>query len=439
MRKIYFLTLWGGILCQLLLIGCKEDGANKTNFDPNLPVKLTEFLPDSGGIRTKFIIKGENFGNDKNKVKVLFTDSEGNERESLILGLNSGTIYTQVPKQLGGESSLRVIVEEKEAEVVNPTKTFKYIVAASVSTVVGKAKEQGQTNGTVGETTFKGPKYLVVDEDDNLIITDDTKLRLVSIAQNKSLDLFSGFTMEQPVLLDNAGKKTLWPCTMAAGGVHFFDSEIGWIDENYGYILPSGAWISGILLAPCNPDYLITRQNTGEIWVHKFKKPLRPEAENRIQIGVVRQGGSNSPMVYNPVDGYIYCSLHTQSGIYRFKLKNGPEGYPVFDGDVEEYINNGAGFADGGVDEARFNQPHGIAVDSEGDLYVADTMNHRIRKINTKTNTVITVAGTTVASYKDDVPEEALFNQPWGVFVDKNDFVYIADGKNFCIRKLAIE
>lgn len=188
MRKLCYLAL--GILCILVVsISCKED-IRSTAFDPNKPILFSEFLPDSGGIRTKFIIKGSNFGDDKSKVKVFFKDEEGTERESLILGMTSDVIYTQVPKQSNGQSHIRVSVEGQDAKITNPDKTFKYTVASSVSTVVGKAKEPGDTNGTVGETTFKLPYFAAIDNDDNLFVMDNPRTRLVSLSQNKTITLY---------------------------------------------------------------------------------------------------------------------------------------------------------------------------------------------------------------------------------------------------------
>ena len=137
MRKSFNL-IWMVFGFLLLIVGCNED-KKSTAFDPNQPVKFTEFMPDSGGIRTKFIVKGSNFGEDKSQVKVYFKDEVGNEREALVLGVKPDVIYAQVPKQAGGESHVRVEIAGKEAELSNAEKTFKYIVTSSVSTVVGKA------------------------------------------------------------------------------------------------------------------------------------------------------------------------------------------------------------------------------------------------------------------------------------------------------------
>ena len=133
MRKSFNL-IWMVFGFLLLIVGCNED-KKSTAFDPNQPVKFTEFMPDSGGIRTKFIVKGSNFGEDKSQVKVYFKDEVGNEREALVLGVKPDVIYAQVPKQAGGESHVRVEIAGKEAELSNAEKTFKYIVTSSVSTI----------------------------------------------------------------------------------------------------------------------------------------------------------------------------------------------------------------------------------------------------------------------------------------------------------------
>ena len=90
MRKLFNL-IWMVFGFLLLVVGCSED-KKSTAFDPNQPVKFIEFMPDSGGIRTKFIVKGSNFGEDKSQVKVYFKDEVGNEREALVLGVKPDVI-----------------------------------------------------------------------------------------------------------------------------------------------------------------------------------------------------------------------------------------------------------------------------------------------------------------------------------------------------------
>lgn len=430
-----------GVFCFLLLSAACSEDKKSTSFDPNQPIKFTEFMPDSGGIRTKFIIKGSNFGDDKSKVKVFFKDEENNEREALILGVTSDVIYTQVPKQAGGQSDIRVEVEGKEAVKSDIEKTFKYIVASSVSTVVGKAKEGGNTDGTLGETTFSVPQYVAVDNDDNIFVFDNPRTRLVSITQNKSITLYDGGIFDQPLFLDKEKKLLFAQGDGAATGCFVFDADVNWVADRYGQLLENGGWMHSVVLDPIDSTYVIYRRNTGQLYTQVFRKGMSYNLANGKvrQIGVVGNKGSNGLCAYNPVDGYIYCALHSFPAIYRFRIKRGADGWPEMDGEVERYIDNGMGFRDGSVTEAQFNEPRGLAVDKEGNIYVADVMNHRIRKIDIKTNMVTTIAGNGTAGYKDGDPLDAEFNQPWGVCLDKDEFIYIADKQNHCIRKLAIE
>ena len=84
---------------------------------------------------------------------------------------------------------------------------------------------------------------------------------------------------------------------------------------------------------------------------------------------------------------------------------------------------------------AQFSNPSSVAVDSSGILYVADTGNHRIRKI-TSEGVVTTLAGTGTAGHHDATGTEAQFHYPSGVAVDSSGNVYVADRDNNRIRKI---
>lgn len=94
-----------------------------------------------------------------------------------------------------------------------------------------------------------------------------------------------------------------------------------------------------------------------------------------------------------------------------------------------------SGKADGVGSAATFYNPTGLAIDYEGTLYVADTGNHRIRKISPN-GVVTTLAGGTASGYVDAQGADALFNSPRSVAVDLNGCVYVADTNNNCIRKI---
>jgi sugar lactone lactonase YvrE len=95
-----------------------------------------------------------------------------------------------------------------------------------------------------------------------------------------------------------------------------------------------------------------------------------------------------------------------------------------------------SGSADGSGSVARFNFPYGVAVDSSGMVYVADTENHTIRKI-TPAGNVTTLAGSVLTSgSRDGTASIAQFNLPSSVAVDASGNVYIADTLNSTIRKI---
>jgi sugar lactone lactonase YvrE len=95
-----------------------------------------------------------------------------------------------------------------------------------------------------------------------------------------------------------------------------------------------------------------------------------------------------------------------------------------------------SGRVDGTGADARFAEPTSVATDTSGNVYVADSANHAIRKI-TPEGVVSTLAGTLGASGSaDGTGAEARFNNPRGVATDPAGDVYVADTGNQTVRKI---
>lgn len=98
-----------------------------------------------------------------------------------------------------------------------------------------------------------------------------------------------------------------------------------------------------------------------------------------------------------------------------------------------------AGSSGGYGSDARFDGMGGVAVDAEGNVYVADQTNHIVRKI-TPAGFVSTLAGqTAISGDADGMGNEARFNQPNGVAVDAAGQVYVADSGNRSVRTITPE
>jgi sugar lactone lactonase YvrE len=103
----------------------------------------------------------------------------------------------------------------------------------------------------------------------------------------------------------------------------------------------------------------------------------------------------------------------------------------------------GAGLAPDGTlaTAAQLKNPSAVAVDSAGNLYIADSGNHRVRKVTKADGKISTVAGTGAPTYvRDDVQATAApLYSPMAVVVDSTDTLYIADCNNHRVRKIAAD
>lgn len=146
-------------------------------------------------------------------------------------------------------------------------------------------------------------------------------------------------------------------------------------------------------------------------------------------------GGLNDPeTVLVDSSGNLYIS--EQSGLRISKYSNGTLTVLAGDGNIGYGGDNGLAI------DAELDEPTGIALDSNGYLYICDTTNSVIRKIS-PAGIITTIAGTTIGGevtqgyYGDGGPAtSALLNFPHGILVDSKGNVYFSDTDNNVIREL---
>jgi len=131
-------------------------------------------------------------------------------------------------------------------------------------------------------------------------------------------------------------------------------------------------------------------------------------------------------------------AIDAQGNIYISDTFNNLIRKMTADGNVTTIAGNGtAGYADGPAANAEFYAPAGLAVDAQGNVYVADYGNNVIRKITADGTTVSTFAGNGYAAFVDgEALKVAAFNGPVGVAVDSKGNVFVADQNNNLIRKI---
>ena len=95
------------------------------------------------------------------------------------------------------------------------------------------------------------------------------------------------------------------------------------------------------------------------------------------------------------------------------------------------------GFKDGSAMAASFERPQGIAIDTRGNVFLSEKTGHRIRRLSSD-GTVTTVAGNGAKGFSDGVGTAALFDTPGCLAVDADGTVYVADTENHRVRKLVL-
>lgn len=415
------------ILLILLTPSCNNDESTlESRHNPSLPVQLEAFLPDSGGIRTKLIVKGTNFGSDVSKIAVLFSEDN---KAATILGVDNETIYALVPRQSGGDNSIKVVVEEDTAKFID---TFRYHVEQNVSTITGVQGSNTLVDGSLSEARFNYLYGVAAVAGGDIIVAEMNagNIRFVAVDDNKVNTLLTNFYTAMPAVSKNR-TKVYFVGKSNPHKIYLLNKNNLWEPELF---VSSISGFSGDIWSAAfdkMEEWLYFFDSTGQFGRLKMDNPSYVEV---LAKDLPHGGGSHNNLAYSPYHDCFFFTVYTTQAVYRLS-KDGL--------DCELWIGgNGQGTATGHRTEvAQLYYPGGLTVDEDGNIYVVNIDGNTILKCDRKSDFVSLLAGIPRTSgHQDGDPLKALFYLPYGISIDEdNNFIICECWGSGVVRKLAIE
>ena len=409
-----------------LNVSCKDDNADPGKiYDPNKEMRISSFVPDSGGARTQIVIDGINFGSDTSLIRVEFSDKR---IPATVIGANGSSIYCLVPPgQPDGKNDIYVKIGNQESHLSD--KKFRYVVKEQVSLVTGQPDKGGDTDGSLSTALFRRMFAVFCVDGGSLITFGDGNPRLISLKDNTVVTLQNGVRILNGCM--SKDRKTVYGVTLSyPHALYKYRKEALWRPE----LVTSTINIDKDLFA-CTLDdteewiYFYVTLNA-EVWKMKLDDPSNIKKVCSVGSSVGYWGG----MTYSHFEDCFYIGGFDLSGIYRIS-KDGSK--------VDNYAGfHGFNYNDGLAKDAGIPHPAGITTDKEGNIYFTDVRAGTVRRIDYKTKIVTTIAGQPdVHGDKDGLPKEATFRDTYGINMDEEGNFYVTSSADSfgTIRKIAIE
>jgi sugar lactone lactonase YvrE len=264
----------------------------------------------------------------------------------------------------------------------------------TVTTLAGNSNE-GFVNGTGSNAKFNYPVGICVDAAGNVYVGDASNHAIRKVTQTGVVTTFAGSTQG---------------FTNGTGAAAQFNVPLGICVDASGNFY------------------------TGDIANYAIRKISSSAAVTTLAGG--NQGYTNGQGGTASFDMPIDVCVDAQGNIYVADNKNHVIRKITAAGTVSTFAGSGvSGNADGTGTAAQFEEPYGICADAQGNIYVADNVSSRIRKI-TPAGVVTTIAGSAGTGMLDGNVSVAKFDQPNDVVVDAQGNIYVSDYNNNRIRKI---
>ncbi|WP_269241078.1 T9SS type A sorting domain-containing protein [Flavobacterium limnophilum] len=322
---------------------------------------------------------------------------------------------------------------------------FSYIQAQNISTLAGSTS--GFTDGTGAAAQFSNPLGVCTDSNGNVFVADSDNFSIRKITPSGAVTTFAGSTSGYVDATGTAARFGL------VYGICIDKNDNIYVSDNTKIrkITPAGvvttfvgAHLSGYVDGTATEARFY---NLGGICIDSNNNIYVADSQNH-KIRLVTSAGIVSTLA-GSTDGYAdgtgTSARFSQPGaictdsngnVYVADTGNNKIRKITSAGVVTTFAGSSLGFADGTGTAAKFYAPYGICIDATGNFYVGDYGNNRIRKI-TSAGVVTTFAGST-SGYIDGTGTVAKFSRPWGISISVDGSIYIADSSNNKIRKIII-
>ncbi len=325
----------------------------------------------------------------------------------------------------------------------------------TISTVAGNGTASfSGDGGAATSATLNGPIGVALDTSQNLYIADVDNERVRLVSGGNISTLAGNGTVGYSGDGGAAASAEMFSPTRTAvdrsGNVYIADAS----NDVIRMVAPGGniSTIAGNVCTatettPCGAGYA---GNGGAATAAQLNYPLGVVVDSAGNLYIADSNNNVIREVSGGTISTVFISVHlndpvdvavdSANNLYIADINNSRIVKVTSAGVATIFAGNGtAGFSgDGGpASKAQLSYPTGVAVDGAGDVYIADTLNQRIRKVGSN-GTITTIAGTGQQGYAGDggPASVATFSSPRGIAVDSSGTLYVADTGNNVIRML---